>query len=135
MTEVSLTQTNLTIGIGETTQVGIKISPTNATNPVIKWSSTDENIARITSDGTIIGVNEGICYITAMSTDGSNISDICQVIVSKQSGINNLSIDLNTEIRIYSIDGKQIYQDINNLEPGIYIIRYGNNTKKIIINN
>lgn len=135
VTEITLAQNNISIGIGETTQIGIKIVPINATNPTIEWSSTDKNIARITSDGTIIGVNEGVCYITAMATDGSNISDICQVIVNKQSGIDNLLIEPNNKIQIYSIDGKPIYQDINKLAHGIYIIRYGNYTKKVVITN
>ena len=52
-----------------------KILPDNATNKDIKWSSSDENIATVNSEGIVTGVSEGEVTIKVESTDGSNVSN------------------------------------------------------------
>lgn len=48
------------------------ISPKNATNKNITWSSSDKTIARVSNKDTITGVNQGFCKITGVTKDGSN---------------------------------------------------------------
>lgn len=52
-----------------------------------------------------------------------------------EAGIENVSIDNNQPIDIYSLDGVRVFSGISNyeLESGIYIIRQGMKCKKIII--
>ena len=58
--------------LGDTGKLTWTIEPANASNPGITLSSSNDKIATVTSDGTIIPVKAGSTYINAVSTDGSN---------------------------------------------------------------
>ena len=57
---------------GESAQLTWTIEPANASNPTLKFSSTDERIATVSEDGIITGIAGGDVYIRAVTTDGSN---------------------------------------------------------------
>ncbi len=42
-------------------------------------------------------------------------------------------IDLDTPMEIFTLDGKHIASSVDNLTPGIYIIRQGKTAKKIVV--
>lgn len=48
------------------------ISPKNASNKSITWTSSDKTIALVNKQGVVTGVNRGICKITGVTKDGSN---------------------------------------------------------------
>ena len=54
-----------TIKIGETTPLDVVIIPNNTTDKSVVWSSSDENIATIDSDGNVTAFNVGETTITA----------------------------------------------------------------------
>ena len=56
---------NSTISIGETTTLKATISPSNATNQTITWTSSNTNIASVSSNGLVKGISEGEVTITA----------------------------------------------------------------------
>lgn len=49
----------------------VTITPADATNQTLEWSSADPDIASLTEDGTIYGVRSGSTTITGKATDGS----------------------------------------------------------------
>lgn len=61
------------------------VSPSNASNKEIRWSSSDTSIATVTSGGRVVGVAKGSATITAKTVDG-NKTATCLVYVST-SGI------------------------------------------------
>lgn len=50
------------------------ISPENAGNQVLAWSSSDTSVCTVDKNGVLYPKAKGICTITAKTTDGSNIS-------------------------------------------------------------
>ena len=70
VTGITLSQSSISIKEEETLQLKATVKPSNATNQEVSWSSGDEGIATVASDGTVTGVTEGTTTITAKSADG-----------------------------------------------------------------
>ena len=58
-------------------------TPSNANNHAVVWSSSNNNVATVASDGTVTSTGKGVTTITATTTDGSNLSDSCIVTVEQ----------------------------------------------------
>ena len=61
---VSISATSLTIDLGKTGFLSAKVSPSNATDKTITWSSSNTSVATV-SDGTVTAVAVGEATITA----------------------------------------------------------------------
>ena len=66
------------------------ITPELADDKTLSWASEDENIATVTQEGVVKGVNVGTTNITATAKDGSGVSATCKVTV------NPVTINLST---------------------------------------
>ena len=78
VTGVEITETELTIDVGETGQLNWQVLPDTATNTAIYWRSDDLDIATINSAGMVAGISEGETTITINTSDG-HFSDNCTV--------------------------------------------------------
>lgn len=83
VTDVSLNETSLSLKVGETFELKAFVSPSNATDPSIKWESDNEAVATV-KGGTVTAEGEGDAVITASSTDGSGIEALCYVTVASE---------------------------------------------------
>lgn len=63
-----------TIKVGEKATLSAIVAPSFATNKVLKWSSNNPDIASVSTRGIVTALKEGIATITAVTSDGSNIS-------------------------------------------------------------
>jgi len=61
----------------------VDVLPSNATNKTVIWSSSNKQIASV-NNGKVTAVKAGKAVITVKSTDGSNKSADCEVIVKKK---------------------------------------------------
>ena len=57
------------------------VSPSDALN-VFSWKSSNEDVVSVNNDGRVWGENVGTAIITVTSTDGTNLSDSCKVVVT-----------------------------------------------------
>ena len=64
--------------VGDTEQLTVDISPSNATNKKITWSSSKESVAVVDSHGILTCVGAGQCWITA-TVDGRSKDIILNV--------------------------------------------------------
>jgi len=97
VTSVSLSQPSAEMIIGETLQLQVSISPSNATDKSVIWGSSKQSVAMVSNTGLVTAVSEGTSTITA--TAGGK-SATCQVTVSKGT-IAVSSIELNkTELSL-----------------------------------
>lgn len=79
---VSLDVTSKTLILGETLTLTPTISPANATNKSVKWTSSDETVAKVNS-GTVTTVKPGSATITVETVDGK-YKATCSVTVERK---------------------------------------------------
>ncbi|MBQ3766445.1 MAG: alpha-L-fucosidase [Bacteroidales bacterium] len=81
VTAVNVTRTGLELKAGEGFRLGARISPKNATNPQVTWSSDNEAVATVgRDDGQVKAIAEGKAVITVTTVDGG-FTDTCPVTV------------------------------------------------------
>ncbi len=68
-TGVTIAPTTLTVSEGGTGTLTATVTPSNATNKTVTWSSSNENVATV-SGGTVTGVGSGTATITATTSNG-----------------------------------------------------------------
>lgn len=68
--DLTLNCSKTSINPGEYTSVKAAVAPCNATNKMIIWSSSNSNVAKVCTDGTVKGIAPGKTTITAETTTG-----------------------------------------------------------------
>ena len=87
VTGISLNRTSLTLEALGTFQLTVRITPANAEDPRVRWSSSAPEIAAVSDTGLVTALKKGTAVITVTSMDGSNISRTCTVTVSNTAYI------------------------------------------------
>lgn len=70
---VKLTGNVVKLAKGRNVKLNAVISPANASDKGLKWTSSDKKVAAVTADGIVTGKKKGTATITATATDGSGI--------------------------------------------------------------
>ena len=83
---ISLPQT-AKVELGKTLTLTPKFNPTNATNKIVTWSSSDETVATVDNGGKITPKKLGSTVITVVSEDGNKKAS-CTVTVVEASNNN-----------------------------------------------
>lgn len=81
VSSISLSASSITLATGKSMTLTAKVSPSSATNTSVKWSSSNKNIATVTSKGKVKAVKAGTAYITAKSKDNSKVLAKCKVTI------------------------------------------------------
>jgi len=84
---VAVSPTNMVIDKGSTANLTAVVSPENAANKSVTWSSSNRKVAVVNSSGTVTGVGAGMATITATTSDGA-FKASCMVIVEIPSKAN-----------------------------------------------
>lgn len=98
---VALNKKVATVNVGKKVTVKATVTPANADNKTLVWTSSNTKIATV-SNGVVKGVKAGRVIITAKTTDGSNISATCTVTVKQPV----TSISLSKKATMYT--GKKL---------------------------
>ncbi len=90
---IRLSKETLKLLIGKQKTLKAVISPENAENQNVSWSSSETDIATVSSNGTVTAQNEGKSIITALTEDGGFTAKCNVEVISVQIS----SISLNKE--------------------------------------
>lgn len=89
--KIELDKSQISIVEGESETITAAISPSNATNSNIVWSSSDESVATV-SNGVVTAVSAGSAEIKVSSEDGNAIAT-CNVNVEKKYALEKISFE------------------------------------------
>ena len=84
---ISISPKQITLAIGETAHINTKISPDNASNKTIIWTSSNTSVATVgTHTGIVTAKSNGTTTITARSVN-SNKGDTCKITVDSREKV------------------------------------------------
>ena len=152
---ISLSQKEVTMDINGLTKLSYAILPENVTIKDVEWSSSNTSVAdfKVNTDKTIrvVGINNGTAYITARTTDGTNLTATCVFYVG-DAGAETIDSDSarvtaaggairvegaeGAEAEVYSLSGALLYRGTDStiaLPRGVYIVKVAGTTTKVIL--
>ena len=96
VTGISLTPVALALDIGETRVITAAISPSNATNNNITWSSGNAAVAAVDENGNVTGRSAGTAVITAETDDGGFRASASVTVAGDGAITNNTGLSVIT---------------------------------------
>lgn len=120
VTSVSLNKTTATLTEGETLTLTATVSPSNATDKTVTWSTSNNSVATV-KNGKVTAKAVGTVVITAKA--GTKAAS-CTVAVIAASGVDSVTVDGTKDI-IYNLNG----QCVEKMTTGVYIV----NGRKVIV--
>ena len=81
---IELSNTSVSLVAGNAFSLTAIVNPKDAHDTSLTWSTTDDDIAMILSNGRIVAVSEGTATITAKANDGSEVIATCEVEVTEK---------------------------------------------------
>lgn len=121
VTNISLNVTSLDLTEGDTWQLVVTISPEDAFDKTVNWSTPDWCVT-VDKDGLVRAISKGKAVVTVSTNDGSGIKTECSVVVSNPCPLG--AVDMGT----HSANGYRVYWAAINLStcsPGIMPEDYG----------
>ena len=89
-----------TMTVGDSGYMSAEVLPYDASNPGIRWSSSDESLATITQEGYIEAKGAGTVQITIETMDGTNFSQTANIrikpLLASNITISDSTLTLNT---------------------------------------
>ena len=137
VTAITLNKTATTISAGQTETLSVSsVTPDDATDQTVTWSSDNEAVATVDADGKVTAVALGTANITATANDGSGVTATCAVTVNKVVTINQS--DWGNAWTSFTKDGVTVSagmidsEDGNLMEGGSFSTTLGNFTKIVV---
>ena len=76
-----------TLNVGANHKITYIATPTNADNTTVSWTSSDNEIASVDSDGTVSGISEGTVILTVTAFNGVTASCTVKLVAAQPSEI------------------------------------------------
>jgi uncharacterized protein YjdB len=119
------------------TELVYKITPDDADNQTLTYTSSNPQIATVNNTGIVTGISSGSTEIIVETTDGSNISVTVPVNILKKDFIPCTSLKIEpSSVSIVSLDVVQLVSTITPNDADIQILTYTSQNPEIAtVNN
>ncbi|MBO4635222.1 MAG: Ig-like domain-containing protein [Bacteroidales bacterium] len=87
---VTLDYSSVTLEVGQSTKLVATVSPSDATDKTVTWTSSDASIATV-DDGKVTGIKEGTVAVTALA--GGKVASCVVTVAKKVIPITSISLD------------------------------------------
>ena len=94
VTRITLDKTTLALNEGQAVTLSPTISPSNANDKSVTWSSSNTDVATVDQSGKVTAVSKGSATIKATANDGSGVYGSCSVAVLQTSGAVDLGLSV-----------------------------------------
>ena len=84
ITSISIEEDYYTVMVGERQEIRTTLRPSRASRSDITWSSSNDRVATVDSNGRVRGIREGTVTITARSRHDSSVRATCEVDVVRE---------------------------------------------------
>ncbi len=84
ITSVSLDKSSKTLAIGDTFKLTATVESNSASNPKLKWTTSNKKIATVNQSGKVTAKKPGTVTIKVKVTDGTNKTATCKVKVVRE---------------------------------------------------
>lgn len=96
---------DMTLKVGGSINAIVTVSPSNARNKTLKWSSDNEEVASVSQTGRIRGVSEGAANITVESVNGKKLTFAVEITSTDEKD----PFNLNDEVDELQTEGTVTY--------------------------
>ena len=79
--KITLNKTTASVTKGKTLQLTATVTPGNATKKEVKWSTSNKNVAMVSTSGLVTAKSAGTATITCTAQDGSSVKATCKITV------------------------------------------------------
>ena len=124
---ISLDKTNLQLYVGKTATLAATVSPSNANNLAVTWSSSNPEVASVNENGVVTAISEGNATITASSVDGNKTATCAVSVVTFMPSSTprdlTLAVSLPTGGRYFLQKDDLQYVNLDNyIVEGLYVV-------------
>lgn len=96
VTGVSLDKTTLSVETGKTATLKATVTPGNATNKAVSWSSDTAGVATVDNAGKVTTVKAGTAKITVKTTDGAKTATCTVTVKDPVIAVTGVTLDKAT---------------------------------------
>ncbi len=93
VSSVQLNAAQLALNVGETHTLTATVSPDDATDKTVTWSSSDTSVASVDADGKVTAIAPGGAVITVTTTDGSKTATCIVTVTANTIAVESVSLD------------------------------------------
>lgn len=131
---VTLDSTSVSLTVGETYQLTATVSPDNATDKTVSWTSGTESVATVSDEGLVTAVTEGAatvtaavgdksatCTVTVSAADNRSYEEIISDALDATLEAANASVEIVSDESPYLVTRKVDY--VSDSAGGVYYLR------------
>ena len=117
VSSIALSPTSVTLNPNGTYKFNVTVSPSNATNKGVTWSSNDTNVVSVDQNGNIKALKDGMAKIRVTAQDGSGKYAEASVTVESSKPTNILVTGVSLNASTVKMYVGQSYQLIHTIKP------------------